>query len=83
MSGTETTPRKQTNLEWSFSKSTEEGEKEELEVDTKIEQWATSTPSPFKNLRSNSSPEQWKAFNEELEAARLQNIADAQASYHF
>ena len=83
MSESETTPRKQTRLEWSFKKGTSkdslEGAEEWVEkgADSGTEQWAASTPSPFKKLRSISSPEQWKAFTEELEVSMLRRIADA------
>ena len=47
-------------------------------ADSGTEQWAACTPSPFKKLRSVSSPEQWKAFTKELEVSRLRRIAEAE-----
>ena len=91
MSGSETTPRKQSRLEWSFKKGGEKDAKEggdeggeegaekgaEKGADSGTEQWAACTPSPFKKLRSVSSPEQWKAFTKELEVSRLLRIKEA------
>ena len=79
----ETTPKKQLCLEWSFKRGAEGGGERGAEggaeegADLGAEQWAPS-PSPFKKVRSFSSEEQWKAFNEELEATRMRRIADAE-----
>ena len=84
MSGSETTPRKQARLEWSFKKGAETDAKEGAEevsekgADSGSEQWAVCTPSPFKKLRSVSSPEQFTAFTKELEVSRLRRIAEAE-----
>ena len=92
MSESETTPRKQTSLEWNFKKDAdrdtkeraEEGAEKEAETPSAedgaekgTEQWADCT-QPFNKLGSLSSPDKWKAFTQELEVARLRRIADAE-----
>ena len=65
----ETTPKKQSCLEWSFKRGNDDRDEES-------EQWAPCTPSPFKKVRAFSSEGQWKAFTEDLEATRLRRIAE-------
>ena len=84
MSGSETTPRKQSRLEWSFKKGAYEcAEKEATQdaeegADSGSEKLAACTPSPYKKLKSMSSPEKYKAFLEDLEVTRLHRIAEAE-----
>ena len=78
MSDATTTPRKQARLEWSFEQGTPRSEPSASKNGEDDDRLATSTSSPFKKLRSTSSPQQWQAFAEELENARQQIIRDEQ-----
>ena len=69
------TPTKQSSLAWSFRRgSTESLEDERLEDESIPNKFAEE--SPFKKQRSVLSPNQFRAFQEEIDAARQQQAQE-------
>ena len=71
------TPTKQSTLAWSLRRgSTESLEDDKLEDENIPTKFTKETP--FKKQKSASSPSQFQAFEDDIEAARQQNVREAQ-----
>ena len=73
MSESETTPRKQTRLEWSFKKGAdkEEGGEEGGEKEKPF-----AEASPFKKLEAKMNTEQFQGFKRKLESEREEKVRE-------
>ena len=72
MSESETTPRKQTRLEWSFKKGSDKEERGEEGGGEKEKPFAEV--SPFKKLEEKMSTEQFQGFKRKLESEREEKV---------
>ena len=71
------TPTKQSTLAWSLRRgSTESLEDDKLEDENMPTKFTKETP--FKKQKSASSPRVFQAFEDDIEAARQQNVREAQ-----